>query len=287
MSNTKVEKHAPNFETNHAQLKHYLSEILRCYEPAASKLHKKNTKDFKTTIVTLTRKYLLHLDECLQINSKLIENSSAFNCSNFTYNGYHSLSQMLNKSSIETLNHVKSLYIHRHNTTISLINHFFKKAFVKRYKAWCLLIQKLCVLFEIAIEMQEKTIQSTSLLLHSKDMSQKFEKNLISSASGDFEAFFGQTCAFYFPKSLKFPLTACMIALASSSHALEPVKSNTDNTMKFKPLKFILNYPKYASNPELRAQKVCKILKTASVEFFKSFWNLPEKSYVQVIKLDL
>ncbi len=151
---------------------------------------------------------------------------------------------------------------------------------IEEFQTWFKLLEKLEIIFNICVKMQKLTENSNKLLINQEDIDDFIEENLFLVASTKPEAFFGRTCAFQFCDSLKIPLTACAVALASYNDGYEAFQDSRLGVTA----KSLLSSTRYILNPDLRAQKMSEIMKNGNVEFCKAFWQLTETSIAQANK---
>uniref|UniRef100_T1J9H7 Hormone-sensitive lipase n=1 Tax=Strigamia maritima TaxID=126957 RepID=T1J9H7_STRMM len=92
------------------------------------------------------------------------------------------------------------------------------------------------------------------------------------------EAFYGRCLGFQFCDSMRKPLLAISILMASFSE----VYYNTGGGMLARTASSLLNCGRYVLSPEERARRVVDIAKRASVDFCKAFWLLQETEVMQL-----
>lgn len=291
-----------SFQNNFDKLKFYLEEIHSYFEALLLNGDKNDTSNNMTCqVYKVTSRFLTSYIKCLELNDKLTKNAINYDCAvDLEYNGYRTLNSAFEKCCSQCVNVVKSIYKQKQNFYFQVKFHLLPSS-IKEYETWCLLIEKFQILFEIADEMQQKTCEMHSLLLDQSSISSNIEKSLFLLASTNQEAFFGRSCAFQvnicsrlmdlkaniffyfkFCESLRLPLTACTVALASYNESYDITTGANGNDLVRKTAKSLFSSTKYMLNPELRAQKLATIMKNADVEFCKAFWQLTESSIVQV-----
>ncbi|KAL5019642.1 hypothetical protein ScPMuIL_002534 [Solemya velum] len=89
------------------------------------------------------------------------------------------------------------------------------------------------------------------------------------------DCFYGRCLGFQFCESMQKPLNVVSIAMASFSEGYQ----ETSNMMQL--ASSLFNSGKYILNPDLRAQQVVSITRTADISFCKAFWSITEASIMQ------
>ena len=219
-------------KTKYDELRFYLEEINSHFEAMLVNSPKNETSNNMTlSIYRLTSGFLINYKKCLVLNEKIIKNAKKYDYNEeCELNGYRTLNATFEKCCLQSLSVVKSIYKQKQNVLLQVKFHLMN-SFIKEYETWCLLVEKLVVLFEIANEMQEKTAQTNSLLINHNSISANIEKSLFLLASTNQEAFFGRSCAFQFCDSLRLPLTACTVALASYNESYDVTTGANGNDL--------------------------------------------------------
>ncbi|XP_059176328.1 uncharacterized protein LOC131956011 isoform X2 [Physella acuta] len=89
------------------------------------------------------------------------------------------------------------------------------------------------------------------------------------------ESFYGRCLGFQFCESMQRPMHAMAIAMASYSEGY------LETSQMMQVATSVFNSGKYILDPELRAQQVVKVTRTADIKFCKAFWGFTESSIMQ------
>ncbi|KAL8612264.1 hypothetical protein ACOMHN_038176 [Nucella lapillus] len=84
------------------------------------------------------------------------------------------------------------------------------------------------------------------------------------------DCFYGRCLGFQFCDSMQRPLNVVAIAMASFAEGYQ------ENSQIMKVATSLFNSGKYIINPDLRAQQVVNVTRTADIQFCKAFWSITE-----------
>ncbi|CAL1531773.1 unnamed protein product, partial [Lymnaea stagnalis] len=93
------------------------------------------------------------------------------------------------------------------------------------------------------------------------------------------ESFYGRCLGFQFCESMHRPMQVLAIAMASYSEGY------LETSQMMQVATSVFNSGKYFLDPELRAQQVVKVTRTADIKFCKAFWGFSESSLMQQLPL--
>ncbi|KAH9495219.1 DDB1- and CUL4-associated factor 8 [Bulinus truncatus] len=93
------------------------------------------------------------------------------------------------------------------------------------------------------------------------------------------EPFYGRCLGFQFCDSMYKPVQALAIAMASYSEGY------LETSQMMQVASSVFNSGKYFLDPELRAQQVVKVTRTADIKFCKAFWGFSESSVMQQLPM--
>lgn len=268
-----------DIERIYADLMFYLNEIHKFFEPTNPANSNISQFKFAIKLHSLADLLIKNLNDTKQLRDTIDSRASAYDLDAETKkNGYRSLVAAYDKCCAIVLSLVKEVFQNKSNITFQIRNRINETNDLKELDTYEKLIQNFVPLLQLAHEMQLKTFENSSLFLHADSINFPMEKKLLLLANMNPEAYFGRSCAFQFCDSLKGPLTACAIALASYNDGYYAYQNNQLGITA----KSLFSGTKYFLNPELRALKLAEIMKHADVEFCKAFWQLTETSVVQV-----
>ncbi|XP_061189140.1 hormone-sensitive lipase-like [Saccostrea echinata] len=186
-------------------------------------------------------------------------------------NGYRSLLKVVQKCCINLLR--LSRYVNANRSSLFFRGNFYSK----ELEAYVICLGQLRATLYYAQKLVVYS-QEGSLFADEDNLNDPVVERLMEEVESlGQNCFYGRCLGFQFCESMHKPLTTVAVAMASFSEGyLE--KSN------FKQLTTsVIHSGKYFMNPELRAEQIVSVTRTASVEFCKNFWSITESDIMQAL----
>lgn len=279
--------HKTNANVNvYEELKYYLRDLKNHFQfivetkplPLQTSPDSKATLDYK--LYKLSTSYLNNLEKCIYYNKILQMNAYKYDYDvNCPANGYRSLGHLLEKCCENTLVTMKQIYAQKSFFMFYMKYTMFTSE-LKDLEAWFNLIDKIQIMLEIGVEAQKLTATTNELFINYNKLPRHYEEMLLLLSTKYQDAFYGRTCCFQYCNSLKIPLTAFAVALASYNDTYEVPDASTIR----KTAKSLSDSTKYFMNPELRAKKIAYIMQSSTVDFCKYFSRLTDSQIFHVKK---
>ncbi|BFZ14026.1 hypothetical protein BsWGS_17065 [Bradybaena similaris] len=181
-------------------------------------------------------------------------------------NGYRSLLAVVHKCCLHLLQ--LSRYISSVRDSIL----FRKKFYAKELESYVAALGQLRAVLYYALKLTHYCRDGQLFVDETQLNSDVAEQLVLEVESLSQDSFYGRCLGFQFCQSMQRPMQLLAIAMASYSEGyLEPNQMMQVATSVF-------NSGKYILDPELRAQQMVKVTRTADIQFCKAFWGFSESS---------
>ncbi|XP_056010937.1 hormone-sensitive lipase-like [Ostrea edulis] len=186
-------------------------------------------------------------------------------------NGYRSLLKVVHKCCVNLLR--LSRYINVNRSSLFFRGNFYSK----ELEAYVICLGQLRATLYYAQKLVAYS-QDGSLFADEDNLNDPVVESLVEEMEGlSQNCFYGRCIGFQFCASMHRPLTTVAVAMASFSEGYQE-KTN------FKQLTAsVVHSGRYFMNPELRAEQIVSVTRTANVEFCKNFWSITESDIMQAV----
>ncbi|XP_005093044.1 hormone-sensitive lipase [Aplysia californica] len=179
-------------------------------------------------------------------------------------NGYRSLLRIVQKCCLHLLQ--LSRYISSVRDSIL----FRKKFYAKELECYVSALGQLRAVLYYALKLVNYC-QDGDLFADESKLNSEIAESLMMEVEGlSQECFFGRCLGFQFCDSMYRPVQALAIAMASYSEGY------LESSQMMQVASSVFNSGKYFLDPDLRAQQVVKVTRTADIRFCKAFWGFSE-----------
>ena len=179
-------------------------------------------------------------------------------------NGYRSLLRIVQKCCLHLLQ------LTRYISSVRESILFRKKFYTRELESYVSALGQLRAVLYYALKLVNYCQDGELFADESKLNSAIAESLMMEVESLSQECFFGRCLGFQFCESMYRPVQLLAIAMASYSEGY------LENSQVMQTLSSVFNSGKYFMDPDLRAQQVVKVTRTADISFCKAFWGFSE-----------